>query len=110
MVTDPARIKKTDPGHPDVCTVYAFHKIFNEEEVPTVEAQCKAGEIGCVQCKRNLAAKMEAFHTPIYEKRLEVLKHPDGIKDVIREGNTKARVIAENTMEEVRGAMKIDWM
>lgn len=110
MVTDPARIKKTDPGHPDVCTVYAFHKIFNEEEVPKVEAQCKAGEIGCVQCKRNLAAKMEAFHTPIYEKRLEVLKRPDDIKDVIREGNTKARVIAENTMEEVRGAMKIDWM
>lgn len=110
MVTDPARIKKTDPGHPDICTVYAFHKIFNEEEVPKVEAQCKAGEIGCVQCKRNLAAKMEAFHTPIYEKRQEVLKHEDDIKDVIREGNAVARVIAEKTMTDVREAMKIDWI
>jgi tryptophanyl-tRNA synthetase len=110
MVTDPARIKKTDPGHPDICTVYAFHKIFNEEEVPKVEAQCKAGEIGCVQCKRNLAAKMEAFHTPIYEKRQEVLKHEDDIKDVIREGNAVARVIAEKTMADVREAMKIDWI
>lgn len=110
MVTDPARIKKTDPGHPDICTVYAFHKIFNEEEVPKVEAQCKAGEIGCVQCKRNLAAKMEAFHTPIYEKRQEVLKHEDDIKDVIREGNAVARIIAEKTMTDVREAMKIDWI
>ena len=110
MVTDPARIKKTDPGHPDICTVYVFHKIFNEEEVPKVEAQCKAGEIGCVQCKRKLAAKMEAFHTPIYEKRQEVLKHEDDIKDVIREGNAVARVIAEKTMTDVREAMKIDWI
>lgn len=110
MVTDPARIKKTDPGHPDICTVYAFHKIFNEAEVPKVEAQCKAGEIGCVQCKRNLAAKMEAFHTPIYEKRTEALKHQNEIKDIIREGNTKARGIAEKTMDEVRQAMKINWL
>lgn len=110
MVTDPARIKKTDPGHPDICTVYAFHKIFNEEEVLNIEARCKAGETGCVQCKRNLAAKMEAFHTPMYEKRSEILKHPEDIKDVIRKGNSIARDIAEKTMDEVREAMKIDWI
>lgn len=110
MVTDPSRIKKTDPGHPEVCSVYAFHKIFNEEEVSGIETQCRAGEIGCVQCKKRLAGKMEAFHTPIYEKRTELLKNPDDIKDIIREGNQEACAIAENTMEEVREAMKINWL
>jgi tryptophanyl-tRNA synthetase len=110
MVTDPARIRKTDPGHPEVCTVFAFHKIFNGEEVPKIDSQCRAGEIGCVECKRKLAAKIDEFHTPIYEKRLEVLKRKDHIKDIIREGNQKARAVAEKTMEEVREAMKIDWI
>ncbi len=110
MITDPARIRKTDPGHPDVCAVFAFHKIFNESEVPSIERQCKAGEIGCVQCKKNLAAKMEAFHTPIYEKRTDLLKRPGYIRDIIYEGNRKAGAIAKKTMDEVRTAMKIDWM
>ncbi len=110
MITDPARIKKTDPGHPEVCTVHAFHKIFNEAEVPEIETQCRAGGIGCVQCKKNLAEKMRAFHTPIYEKRTELLKRTDDIRDIIREGNKKARETAEKTMNEVRSAMKIDWI
>ncbi|NLN64829.1 MAG: tryptophan--tRNA ligase [Clostridiaceae bacterium] len=110
MVTDPARIKKTDPGHPEVCSVFAFHKIFNEAEVPEIETQCKGGCIGCVQCKKNLAEKVSAFHNPIYEKRSELIKHPDDIRDIIQEGNCKAREVARNTLEEVRSAMKINWM
>ncbi|MDI9483096.1 MAG: tryptophan--tRNA ligase [Bacillota bacterium] len=109
MITDPARIRKTDPGHPEVCTVFAFHKIFNENEVPEIEENCRKGAIGCVQCKKNLALKMQEFHTPIYEKRTELLKRPDYIKDVMNEGNRKARETAEKTMNEVRAAMKIDW-
>lgn len=110
MITDPARIRKTDPGHPEVCTVFAFHKIFNAAEVPEIETQCRAGKIGCVQCKKNLAAKVASFHTPIYEKRTELLKRPDEIKDIISEGNKKARQVAQKTMEKVRLAMRIDWM
>ena len=110
MITDPARIKKTDPGHPEVCTVFAFHKIFNEAEVPEIESQCRGGCIGCVACKKNLASKMEAFHTPIYEKRTALLQHPDDIRDVITDGNKKAREVAARTIAEVQSAMKIDWL
>lgn len=109
MITDPARIRKDDPGHPEVCAVYAFHKVFNENEVPDIECNCKEGKIGCVQCKRNLAAKMGEHLTPIYERRQEILKRPERIREIIEAGNEKARKAASKTMEEVRAAMKIDW-
>jgi len=109
MITDPARIKKDDPGHPEVCTVFAFHKVFNEEGVQETEALCRAGGIGCVQCKKNLAGKMAEVLTPIYEKRLELQKKPEYIREVIENGNKNARKTAEKTMLEVRKAMKVDW-
>ncbi|MCX8130198.1 MAG: tryptophan--tRNA ligase [Clostridia bacterium] len=109
MITDPARIRKDDPGHPEVCAVYAFHKVFNEGEVEEIEQQCTGGKIGCVQCKRNLAEKMVNYMTPIYERRQQIIQNPGYVKEVIEHGNTKAREIAQKTMEEVRSAMKIDW-
>ena len=109
MITDPARIRKDDPGHPQVCAVYAFHKVFNEIEVSEIENQCCGGKIGCVQCKRNLADKVVNHMTPIYEKRQEILKKPAFIREIIENGNENARKIARKTMEEVRSAMKIDW-
>lgn len=109
MVTDPARIRKDDPGHPDVCTVYAFHKIFNENEVDDISEACKKGQIGCVECKKKLYEKVVDFMAPIYEKRNEILKKPDYIKQVIENGNKKATIKAAETMNEVRKAMKIDW-
>ena len=109
MVTDPARIRKDDPGHPEVCAVFAFHKVFNEEEVPEIECSCKAGTIGCVQCKKNLAVKMSVLLTPIYEKRMEITGKPGFVREVIENGNESARKIAQKTMEDVRKAMKIDW-
>jgi len=109
MITDPARIKKDDPGHPEVCAVYAFHKVFNEDTVQETEALCKAGGIGCVQCKKNLAARMSLSLTPIYERRQELLKKPGYIREVVENGNECARKIAVKTMNDVRSAMKIDW-
>ncbi len=109
MVTDPARIKKDDPGHPEVCTVYAFHKVFNEEGVAEVESLCRGGCIGCVQCKKNLTSKMAQTLTPIYEKRQELMERPAYIREVIENGNERARKIAQKTMSDVRKAMKIDW-
>lgn len=109
MVTDPARIKKDDPGHPEVCTVFAFHKVFNEEGVAETEELCRGGCIGCVQCKKNLASKMAETLTPIYDKRQGLLEKPDYIREVIESGNERARKIAEKTMSDVRKAMKIDW-
>jgi len=107
MITDPARIRKNDPGHPDVCTVFAFHKIFNEEKVPDIEEQCKGGCIGCVSCKKMLQEKIGEFHTPIFEKRQALLADEGSMADIIREGSKKAAAKAEATMELVREAVRI---
>lgn len=109
MITDPSRIKKNDPGHPEVCAVFAFHKVFSEEDVSQTEALCKAGGIGCVQCKKNLASKMEQYLLPIYERRQALLKKPHYIREVVENGNERARSVAEKTMSDVKKAMKIDW-
>lgn len=110
MITDPARIHKTDPGHPEVCSVFAYHKLFSENEITEVERDCRNGEIGCVACKKKLAQNVSEMLTPIYERRQEWLKRPDDIRDIIIEGNKKARLVAEQTMSEVRKAMNIDWI
>jgi tryptophanyl-tRNA synthetase len=107
MVTDPARIKKTDLGHPDVCSVFSFHKVFNEAGVKEIEENCKKGEIGCVQCKKNLANKMIEKMEPIYIKRQEYIKDPSIIHDVINNGNKKAKEVASATVEEVKEIIKL---
>ncbi len=107
MVTDPARIRKDDPGHPDICTVYAFHKVFSESESDAICEDCKAGRIGCVACKRKLAAAMESFHTPIYEKRAGLLADKSLLKEIILDGSDRARQKASETMAEVRSVMKL---
>ena len=107
MVTDPARIRKTDPGHPDVCSAYSFHKVFSEEEIPEIRRACEAGEIGCVQCKRKLAANIAEFHNPIHHKRTELLKDKTFLKQVLTRGSEKARIIASETMQKVKSAVKI---
>ena len=107
MITDPARIRKTDPGHPDVCSVFAFHKVFSPDEVDSIRASCEAGEIGCVACKKNCAAKLAEFHTPIHEKRTELLKDRDYLVKVITEGSAKARAVAAQTLAEARSAIRI---
>ncbi len=110
MITDPARIHKTDPGHPEVCSVFAYHKLFSQSEIDEIEHNCKNGEIGCVACKKKLAQKVAELMTPLYESRQEWIKRPDDIKDIIIEGNKKAKINAEKTMSEVRQVMKIDWI
>lgn len=112
MKTDPARIRKDDPGHPEVCTVFSYHGLFNKaEEQAEVERTCRAGEIGCVACKRNLQKSMAAFHTPLYEKRTDLLAHHRAdLKEALYEGSRKAAVIADATMEEVKAAMQINFI
>lgn len=107
MVTDPARIRKTDPGHPDVCSVYAFHKVFSPETVEAIGASCRAGEIGCVQCKKNLAERLGVFHEPIHARRTAALQDPDALMTIIEEGSAKARVKAAATLEKARAAIGI---
>ncbi len=107
MVTDPARIRKNDPGHPEVCSVFSFHKVFSQDEVDEISASCRAGTIGCVACKKKLHEKLMAFHQPIHEKRLQLLQNKAGLTEMIEAGSAKARRKASATIEEVRSAMHI---
>lgn len=107
MKTDPARIRKTDPGHPDICIVYQFQKVFNEAEAPNIEMRCKAGDIGCMQCKKCLNGKMGELLSGIYAKRQELEKKPEYIKEVLDFGAERARKIAEKNMAEIKEAMNL---
>ena len=107
MITDPNRIRKSDPGNPDVCTVFTFHNLFSGDEVSTVETVCRAGEIGCVQCKKHLGEKMQGYLEPIYERRQQLVNKRDDIRSILEEGAIRARVVAGETMETVREVMNL---
>lgn len=108
MVTDPQRARRKDPGDPNVCNVFAFHKLFSKAEtIQRVDAECRAAEIGCVECKKIMAERLAAFLAPIREKREYYENHQEEVAEIVREGTEKARAVARETMEEVRSAMKI---
>ena len=107
MVTDPARIKKTDLGHPDVCTVYTYHTFYNKDEAADIEERCKAGTIGCVACKKRLAQKLSEFMAPIRERRQELSGNPKRLEEILNAGCEKARIAAKETLAKTREAMKI---
>jgi len=98
--TDTTRIKKTDPGHPDECIVFDYHKAFSSaDEVKEIEQACRAGSIGCVECKKRCAANIDKILSPIREKKDSLTD--DIILDIINEGNKKAKEIASKKMQEV---------
>ncbi len=105
MVTDPQRIRKTDPGDPDVCTVYKFRRIFDAADAEGFAARCRKGTVGCVECKKHLAARMQETLNPLHEKRQELMKDPGYLEDVLRSGAGRAGAVARETMEEVRAVM-----
>jgi tryptophanyl-tRNA synthetase len=108
MVTDPARIKRTDPGNPDICNVFSMHKIFSlQEEVEMINIECRRAGIGCVDCKKRFAANLNKHLEPFRAKRTELASKPDYVNDVLNDGAKRARVIAQQTMEEVREAMQL---
>ena len=108
MVTDPARMKRTDPGNPDVCNVFSMHKIFSPaEEVEMINRECRVAGIGCVDCKKRFAANLNRHLEPFRAKRAELASKPDLVTDVLNDGAKRARVIAQKTMEEVREAIQL---
>ena len=109
-VTDPARIKKDDKGHPDVCMVAYYHKLFStEEEVKTVCEECKAGARGCVACKKQLAKNINEFLTPIREKRKYYEERPELVEKILKDGTEKTRQTARETMRKVKKAMRLNY-
>lgn len=108
MVTDPARMKKTDPGNPDICNVFTMHKIFSpQEEVEMINAECRKAGIGCVDCKMRFATNLNKHLEPFRAKRNELASQESYVKDVLHDGGKRARVIAQETMKEVREAMQL---
>ena len=108
MVTDPARMKRTDPGNPDVCNVYTMHKIFSPQaDVDMVNVECRRAGIGCVDCKKLLAKNLNAHLEPFRAKRADFAAKPDYVADVLNDGAKRACVIAEQTIKEVRQAIQL---
>lgn len=108
MVTDPARIRRTDKGNPDVCPVYDFHKIFSSENVrKQVDTDCRTAAIGCIDCKRQVADAMVKRLSPMWERRAALTAHPGQIKEIVESGRQRASTMASKTMAEVKDAMKI---
>ena len=109
-ITDPNKIKKDDPANPDICMVYYYHKLVNtKENQNTICQECKKGNRGCVQCKKELITAMNNFLTPIREKRKYYEEHPEEVKKILDEGTKKAKQKAEEQMNKVRKAMQIDY-
>ncbi|HEX4999042.1 MAG TPA: tryptophan--tRNA ligase [Terriglobia bacterium] len=108
MVTDPARVRRTDPGNPDVCPVGDYHKVFSTaERMAEVDRGCRTAGIGCIQCKGWLFESIQQRTAPIYERRKAIEARPDAVRDILAAGADKARAVAAETMGEVREAMKI---
>ncbi len=106
-VTDPQKIRKGDPGNPDICLVFAYHKKFNPGEVPEVDAGCRSGALGCFDCKMNCASRISEFFSPVREKRKYYENHPDEVIDILKDGETRGSEIARQTMDEVHDKMKL---
>ncbi len=106
MVTDPARIRRTDPGNPDVCNVFSMHKIFSgAEEVEMINVECRRAGIGCVDCKKRLAKNMNAALQPFRDRRADFDSRPDQVWDILHDGARRATLLAEETMRDVRAAV-----
>jgi tryptophanyl-tRNA synthetase len=106
MVTDPQRLRRDDPGDPDVCNVFSMHKIFSPgEEVEMINVECRKAGIGCVDCKKRFAANLNKHLEPFRAKRAEIGQNPQQVWDTLHDGARRARVIAQQTMAEVRQAI-----
>jgi tryptophanyl-tRNA synthetase len=108
MITDPQRERRSDPGNPDVCNVFDFHKLYTDPQiVEEIDEQCRTAGIGCVECKQKMAQGLIAALEPIRQKRAYFESRPGLVDDIMTEGSNKARLTACRTMEDVRAAIKI---
>ena len=108
MFTDPQRMRRKDPGRPDVCNAFPFHAIYSPpEETVSIAEACKTAGIGCVECKKRLARRIEEGMAPVHERQDYYLSHLEDVKGIIADGVQRATKIARLTMEQVREAVKI---
>ena len=108
MVTDPARVRRMDPGNPELCPVFDFHKMFSPLPIiEQVNRECRTAEIGCIDCKKLVADRVVDTLAPIWEARAGLIEQPSRIEDIVQDGSRKARAVAKGTLHEVTEAMNI---
>jgi len=108
MITDPERIRKTDPGHPEVCNVFSFYKIYKFGTIKEIENRCKEGEVGCIGCKDEIASIISDSLEDFRQKRAKLEKNKSLIHDILESGSKKVSEIAKETINIVRTRMGID--
>ncbi|NRR22471.1 tryptophan--tRNA ligase [Brevibacillus sp. MS2.2] len=107
--TDPARIHKTDVGHPEICPVYAYHQAFRKEGSDEIYESCKKGQIGCMECKRKISQSINDLLEPMRERRRVYQNDPKKVDEILMSGTEKARLVAKETMQEIREAMSMNY-
>lgn len=105
-MTDPARVTKKDPGNPDICNIYSLHKLLSPAEtITTVAVNCRGAKWGCLDCKRVLADNLTAALAPIQERARELRSRPGSVDEILADGASRARRIAQGTLAEVKERM-----
>ena len=107
MITDPRKVRRNDPGHPEVCPVFALWKIVRAAHVPAVEEGCRSGALGCVQDKGDFAEALNAYLAPIRERRATYAGDPAQVEAILEEGTLRAREVAMHTLADVRRTMRL---
>lgn len=108
MVTDPARVRRTDPGNPDLCPVYEFHKIYSPAPVQEqIAHECRTAAIGCIDCKKLVADRMVEKMTPMWDARAKLTDNPAHLDAIVQDGSERAATVAKATLAEATEAMKI---
>lgn len=107
-ITDTSRIHKSDPGHPNICTIYKYHTIFNGGEANNIKELCQNGCIGCATCKGKLAEILNEMLEPMRERRAKYINNKDLVRDIIMEGSRKANIIGDSQTEVVKTAMHLN--
>lgn len=108
-ITDPARIRITDKGNPDICTIYKYHQAFNEGEVENIQESCRNAGIGCSACKGNLTNRINQMLDPVRERRTAYEQRPEQVREILMSGTDKVRGVAKEVMKEIREAMNIHY-
>jgi len=108
MITDPARVRRTDPGNPEICNVFSYHRIFSDEEtIRKVDEGCRTAGIGCIECKKWMFEGMEKVLKPVREERERIVASGVSVRDILEAGTASARRVAAAKMTEVRDAVRI---
>lgn len=109
MITDPEKIRLSDPGHPEICVVFNYHGLFNKKELADIEKKCRQAQLGCVECKKRLAEVLIQSFQIFREKRKHYERNPQLVWDILDTGSQEARKVARITLDEVKKAMNMDY-